>query len=346
MTEALAHLRDLSAGIRRKPAMYFGTRGSPAIPRMTRGLIDAVLATAGKKYPGPIVVSITGKGRRQAIAVEFSAMVSQVFSPARLDGFLQSILKPSAWELGSVAAASKQFALESCDGQWRALLEIENGSQVTSEVTPSPLPPCLRIVFQPEPTLFDCLSHDGLYHLAGSLRDLSLLRPGLATQFTAESLAGELRYYHQHGLKSLLFEDEHARWPLHPGCLSFKATAKDMQVEGHLRFLHAGLPSVRSYVNGHPAQGGAHLEGLGAALLELFPDASQGCRRVRFVTNPDTGLKIDLPHPFLAAMQLQLAEPRYYGPTRDVLSGDEVREFVRGAASETLRRQWKNLRVP
>ncbi len=346
MTEILEQLRDFAAGIRRKPAMYFGRRGSPAIPLMTRGLIDAVLATAGKKYRGPIVVSVTGKGRRQAISVEFAALASTVFSHARLDGFLQSMTTQPAYELGSAAAGSRQFAMESCDGQRRALLEIQHGFQVATETTPSPLPPSLRVVFQPEPTLFDCLSHDGLYNLAGNLRDLSLLHPGLATHFTADSLAGELRYFHQHGLKSLLFEDDHARWPLHPGCLSFKGTAKNMRVEGHLRFLHAGLPHVRSYVNGHPAQGAAHLEGLGAALLELFPDPSLGCRRVSFVTNPDTDAKIELPHPFLAAMQLQLAEPRYYGPTRDVLCGDEVREFVRCAASETLRKQWENLRAP
>lgn len=346
MTEILEQLRDLAAGIRRKPAMYFGRSGSTAIPLMTRGLIDAVLATAGKKYSGPIVVSVTGKGRRQAISVEFAALASPVFSPARLDRFLQSMTTQPAYELGSAAVASRQFAMESCDGQRRALLEIQNGFQVATETTPSPLAPCLRVVFQPEPTVFDCLSHDGLYHLAGNLRDLSLLHPGLAVHFNAESLAGELRYFHQHGLKSLLFEDDHARWPLHPGCLSFKATAKDMRVEGHLRFLHAGLPFVRSYVNGHPTQGGAHLEGLGAALFELFPDPSLGCRRVPLITNPDTGAKIDLPHPFLAAMQVQLADPRYYGPTRDVLLGDEVREFVRCAASETLRKQWENLRAP
>lgn len=344
MSELQNTLLSLSTAIRRKPGMYFGTQGSAAIPRMMRGLIDAVLASATAKYSGPISVSVTGRGRRQIISIEFGGLCSKIFSPARMDASLDTLLSSKGWEIGAVAGASDQFILESCDGKKRARLAIRDGFRVSTKVTASARKPSLRVTFQPLVSVFNYLSHEGLYSIAGNLRDLSLLRRGTPTRFHADALDGELRYFYQHGLESLLFEDDYARWPLHPGCLSFKASSKDMSVEGHLRFLHAGVPFVQNYVNFHPTQGGAHLEGLGAALRELFPDNSRGCRQAPFVTNPDTGARIEVPHTFIGAMHLRTANPKYYGPTKDVLLGDEVCEFVRLAASEPLRQQWQALR--
>jgi hypothetical protein len=79
------------------------------------------------------------------------------------------------------------------------------------------------------------------------------------------------------------------------------------------------------------------------ALKELFPDPSRGCRKTTFVTNPDTGGGVILPHPFIGAMHLRALNPTYYGPTRDVLFGDHFKEFVRVAATESLKRQWRKL---
>jgi DNA gyrase/topoisomerase IV subunit B len=343
MSNIQQRLLSMSTSVRRKPGMYFGTQGSAAIPRMTRGLIDAVLATAASRYSGPISVAVTVR-RLQTISVEFDGLRSKIFSPTRLNDWLDAILS-KCWEIAAVAGASNQFAVEACDAKKSARLKIQNGCHVSTKVFPTVRKPGLRITFQPLVAVFGSLPNEGLYSIAGNLRDLSLLRGGMATHFHADALDGELAYFYQHGLKSLLFEDDYARWPLHPGCLSFKASSKGMSVEGHLRFLHAGVPLVRNYVNFHPTQGGAHLEGLGVALRELFPDSSRGCRQAPFVTNPDTGARIEVPHTFIGAMHLRTDNPKYYGPTRDVLLGEEVCEFVRLAASEPLKQQWQALRT-
>ncbi len=116
-----------------------------------------------------------------------------------------------------------------------------------------------------------------------------------------------------------------------------------MSVEGHLRFLHAGVPWVKTFVNYHPTQGGTDLEGLGQALRDLFPDCGKGCRVLTLVTNPDTGAKIRVPHSFIGVMHLQTTRPSYAGPTRDVLCDPEARAFVHQAASVPLREQWAAL---
>ena len=89
----------------------------------------------------------------------------------------------------------------------------------------------------------------------------------------------------------------------------------------------------------------AHLEGLGDALKRLFPDAKRGCREAPLITNPDTGAKVNVPHNFIGALHLRIANPKYRGPTKNVLIGEDVRKFVREAATKPLKRQWEQLRA-
>jgi DNA gyrase/topoisomerase IV subunit B len=51
-----------------------------------------------------------------------------------------------------------------------------------------------------------------------------------------------------------------------------------------------------------------------------------------------------LPHAFVAALHVQVFNPRFAAPTRDILIADEVREFVREVVLATLPAQWAELR--
>jgi hypothetical protein len=103
-----------------------------------------------------------------------------------------------------------------------------------------------------------------------------MLNPGLQTRLRVERTGAEAAHLYDKGLRSLLFEEDYARYPQHAGCLHFRGAIKGMKVEGALRLLHAGTPCVRTWVNYRATQGGAHLEGLGAALKDLFPDEKMG----------------------------------------------------------------------
>ena len=116
--------------------------------------------------------------------------------------------------------------------------------------------------------------------------------------------------------------------PQNEATLSFRRETKKMSVEGYLRIVHAGVPFAWNYVNFKPTQGGAHLEGFGAALRDVVPHSTHGCRELNFVTNPDTGAHIKVPHSFIGALHLRTSQPRFAGPTKDILMGDDVREFV------------------
>jgi DNA gyrase/topoisomerase IV subunit B len=309
-------------------------------------LLEAVVDMAKVDYQGPIHVAVEDKGEGHAILLHFSDLAISALSTGKLT---KGGAMPWPNEMAPFAfavSASDRFAVASCDGTQTVTLKVANGVRVSTTRRAGRGRPFLKIRFVPAAASFPPLSPQQLYSIAGLLRDHSLLRPGLATRLTADVLAHGLSYYYRDGLKNFLLEEDHCRWPLHEGCLSFASSTKEMSVEGHLRFLHAGVPIMHSYVNGHRTMGGAHLEGLGMALSKMFPDSRRGCRCLEFVTNPDTGAKVKVPHSFLGAMQIRIRAPHYYGPTKDVLMGDDVREFVASAATKTLCEQWRALGKP
>ena len=113
-----------------------------------------------------------------------------------------------------------------------------------------------------------------------------------------------------------------------------------MKLDGCMRFLHAGTPRIRSYVNFSPVQGGAHLEGVGKALRATFAHATRGCRPLMFITNSNTGARVRVPHSFIGVLHLQTEDARFEGPTKDILLGDDVREFTYSVVLPKLK-EWQ-----
>lgn len=329
---------ELCAAVRKRPAMYFGNE---PVPRIFHDLLDAILGHAPRHYPGPISVRVTKQG---VITIHFAGLVSPFFKPAQLDSWLNRLCpgKYFTWPILPVAALSEIFRVESSTARQKAILTMRHGQRVNTDTRSASGASFLKVTYKADATIVGRLSQEELYNFSGRLRDLSLLRAGLATQFHADVLPGEIRYCYKSGLESYLFEEDYFRFSQHPGVISFKRRGNGMAVECALRFLHAGVPHVRSYVNYQPTQGGAHLEGLGLALNDLFPDSKWGCREVTFVTNPDTGAKVVLPRCFIGIIHVQ-APARFSGPTKDILIGDEIRAFVHESANDPLREQWERL---
>lgn len=346
MADARARLAGLTAAVRGRPAMYFGNGAPTLIPAITIGVLDGVLNLAHDDYKGPIKIDLRPTAGGQVITFLFSGAVSRELSPKHCATWVQLLAHQregrTAWQIGCAACASHTFELGASDGKRMARLHIVEGARVSSTSKRSRGAPFLRIRFRPDAKIFGHITAHEVLKIAGAIRDHAALHPGLFISFKHNAFPGERGYYYPEGLKSLLFEADYQRHSLHLGCLSFQRRTKQMSVEGHLRMVHAGVPFVWNYVNFKPTQGGAHLEGLGDALRDLFPDSTRGCRELDFVTNSDTGTRIKVPHSFIGALHFQ-GPARYRGPTKDVLIGDDVREFVHKAASAALRRQWNDL---
>jgi DNA gyrase/topoisomerase IV subunit B len=342
MSPQLQDFREWVAAVRAKPGLYLGAAGTEAVSRAICEILQVIIIRAPKHYKGPVNVFVSQAGR---ISVHFTGLAMADLDPDHVQDWYGRFFSDRHLAMLPIALGfSDECSIESADGKRKALWKFSDETGVVTKRTSRRGTPSLKISFTPVSDLGRSLTRDHLYGIGSMLKDLSLLRSGLGTALRADALAGELHYFHEQGLRSFLFEEDYARWSLHPECLSFKGRAQGMKVEGHLRFLHAGTPHVRNWVNLHPTQGGAHLEGLGDALGEMFPDADMGCRALQFITNSNIGAYVRLPHSFIGAVRVDLDDPRYDGPTKDILLGDDVRRFVRDAALEHLPEQWTRLR--
>jgi len=327
--------------------MYFGGGGREAIPRMVEYAVTSVLEHGADAWRGKLEVSVEN-GVTQRITIHFDGLLYPGFQPDEQADWFGMITSRAFgnWWLEIIAGASVEFAIESSDGVKCRRMKIREGAQIGDTMGDGNGKVYLRITFSPASDPFKTAGVDEYYKIIGWLRDLSMLRSGMKTRFTSDDMEGEMSGYYREGMKSWLMEADYARYSQHPGCLHFAATEKDMKVEGYLRFVHAGVPFVKNFVNHHPSQGGSHLEGLGRALKELFPDDTRGCRQSRFITNADTNEGVMIPRPFIGVMHVQVGEPRYYAPTHDILMMNEVAEFVYQAAAETLKKQWEAFNPP
>lgn len=334
------HLLNLRNHLRARPGMYFGCAGIVAIPRL---LTEVALALSQRGIrPRPVSLDICFQ--KGVIRLRLQGAGCRALSPANTTHWLDERTKDGA-AIAQLIAASERCVVRVSTNRARWEFHISDQRGCWSRRLAGTGPSEISLEARLHRASFGRIDSQNFHRLAGSLRDLSILRPNLTTRLRITDPAVRFEWCYPEGMKSFLAEMDHSRWPLHPDCLYFVDEQEGIRVEAYLRFVHAGVPDVRSWVNFHPSHGGVHLEGLGKALTKLFPDADAGCRRVLFITNPDTGARVMLPHPFVALLHLQLRDPRFAGPTKDILLGDHVRDFVYQTAKVVLQKQWKELRA-
>jgi DNA gyrase/topoisomerase IV subunit B len=322
--------------------MYFGCGGSAAIPRMLNELAIAVLEDTADQERIGLEVELSEIGRPK-FSLWFKGLACRTLSDFQPDELFDWGSQLRA-QLAMTVAASESCVLQVFDRHNSWELRVSDKPAFLYRRLARKAQPGIKVQACLHQPTFGTLTSSEFHRLGSMLRDLSILRPGLATSLRMGKSELTLAWRYPEGLKAFVAEMDHSRWPLHADCLQFADEREGMKVEGCVRFVHAGVPEIRSWVNFHPSHGGAHYEGFGDALKKVFPDAKAGCRRVRFTTNPDENAWVMLPHPFVAAMHVQLSDPKFAGPTKDILLGQEVREFVREAASAALPKQWAELR--
>ena len=312
------------SGVRRKPGLYFGGSGPMAVRELIRQLVSWCLGEATPPSQNALAINLSATNGATRIELIWTGGDCPWADPARPDSWFSEsagvVYQPRAL---LAAAAANDFCLDSSTSKHRVQV-IGHLDQPVVVRRRKPLAvPRVRMVFELDPA-FGTLSAESCNALAASLEDLTVLHAGTQIQLQSP-FTGPLSWCFPGGVRDWVLRQDHRRWQIHGGTLSFNAISPLGSVEGHLRFLHAGTTRLHSWVNGFPCFGGSHFEGLGEALQRLFPDPDSGCRPVPFCTNPDEGSQAILPHCFVGALRLELNEPRYCGPTKDILELPEVR---------------------
>ena len=320
--------------------MYLGGVGPHVLPLLIRHLIDWAFAEV-PKYKELIEVDCSRENGRPRFALTFHGLNPTKFRPGHSSAWMKVVADPRTDFLLKLGiAASSHFQLECSNGRKCATLTVtDDSAQITSSRASEAR--YTRLIVEPLKKLFGRFSHDEFYQLGAALKPFALLHPGLKIRIRDQSLKAEQFYQYLRGLESSLLEEDYQPWAS-PDVLRFAAAEGAMRVQGCLRVVGLGIPTVRTFVNGTPTYGGTDLEGLGDVLQALFPkrDRYSFMHPVSFVTNPYTGSSIEPSRTFVGAMQLSLPQPRFYGSTKDYLCNPDVREFVRNAAGQ-ITEQWR-----
>jgi DNA gyrase/topoisomerase IV subunit B len=345
--------------VRERPGMYFGYRGSKAIPLMIMQVIHAVLNRAQRNYHGLIEVSMTpeeqaitfqGLGTRVLDVRKFARWIEKVATRkliVRAQGGLpeeQSRQERVYPDVMITALGSKIFTIRKASRTNLSRFTSRPGNlTVSSKATRSAREPFLRIEFQQDKAVFAEPRSEEIWRVAGALRDVSVLRPALTTRLRLAS-GHCLQFYYERGIESALMEEDHQRWPIYDGILKAAGARGGLRFECCIRFVHAGVPRVKSWVNRLPTQGGSHVKGIGRALSELFPEYDKGCRTLPLMVDTDSKETIMLPRALVGMLHVETELARYKGPTKDVLDDGEVEAFIYKAAREQFQAQWVRLK--
>ncbi|WP_445361001.1 DNA topoisomerase IV subunit B [Microbulbifer sp. EKSA005] len=188
--------------------------------------------------------------------------------------------------------------------------------------------------FLPDPQYFDSAKFS-VVRLRHLLRAKAVLCPGLTVTFINEQDGESDEWYYEDGLKDYLAAANQG-WevlPAEPFVGSFTATteAADWAVQW---LPEGGEVTAESYVNLIPtAQGGTHVNGLRAGLLEAMREYCE----IRNLL--PRGIKLgpeDIWSQCSYVLSAKLADPQFSGQTKERLSSREATAFISGVAKDAF----------
>ena len=220
----------------------------------------------------------------------------------------------------------KQYAMEFAGGERRTKLKVvgEVGRRNTGT----------HIHFWPDERYFDSVRFS-VPRLRHMLRAKAVLCPGLTVRFLDESSGERDEWVYDGGLSTYLAEAvTHAQpIPSNPFVGSFESSTE--AVEWAVVWLpEAGEAPVESYVNLIPtAQGGTHVNGLRAGLLEAMREYCE------FRSLLPRGVKLapeDVWERCRYVISVKMIDPQFTGQTKERLASRQCAPFVSGVVKDAF----------
>ena len=191
------------------------------------------------------------------------------------------------------------------------------------------------INFQPDPQYFETVTVDteSLKHL---LKAKAVLCPGLTIQYADEKKQEKISWNYENGLLSYLSESSDGIELLLDESISCSKLVKDNALDFVLNWSTQPVKNLmsESYVNLIPtAQGGAHLNGFKAGLLDSVKEFCE------FRNLIPKGLKItadDVIQHSTFIVSSKLTNPQFAGQTKERLDSKEHQGFVSSTTKDVL----------
>lgn len=190
------------------------------------------------------------------------------------------------------------------------------------------------VIFWPDESYFDSAKFS-LSRLKHLLKAKAVLCPGLRVDFDDRQSGEKISWYYEDGLTDYL-RDACADWPTLPDApFTGSFSARQEAVDWALLWLPEGGELIQeSYVNLIPtAQGGTHVNGLRAGLLEAIREFCE------FRNLLPRGVKLapeDVWERVSYVLSVKMAEAQFSGQTKERLSSRETAAFVSGVVKDAF----------
>ncbi|MCL2183081.1 MAG: DNA topoisomerase (ATP-hydrolyzing) subunit B [Chitinispirillia bacterium] len=351
--DSIKTLKGLEA-VRKRPAMYIGSTGSPGLHHLVYEVVDNSIDEALAGYCTKVDVfirpdnsiSVVDDGRGIPVgyhAEEKMSALQLVLSTLHAGGkFDNSSYKVSGGlhgvgvscvnalstrMLAEVFRDGKAYSMEFCRGiPTTELLTLgDTGKRGTT------------ITFWPDPDVFETTEYS-FDILSKRLRELAFLNKGIIINIKDERPDGKSHEFcYPGGLSSFITYLDENKTPLHPSPICFSQVSDGVEVEVAMQYNDSYNENIFSFANNiNTVDGGTHLSGFKTALtrtVNSYIDANN------LMKNSKDKVEIkgeDLREGLTAVISVKLPNPQFEGQTKAKLGNSDIAGLVNTSVGEML----------
>ena len=209
------------------------------------------------------------------------------------------------------------------------LSELKNKKQTGTFVT-----------FLPDPEIFTITTTFKFERLAGRLRELAFLNPGIEIVLTDERDDEEHRprsetFFYKHGIQEFVRQLGETRQVLHPKPIVISRQRDEIFVDAVLQYNDSYTDQILCFANSIPnPDGGTHMTGLRTALTRAV---NQYAKANNLIKEKDPALSgDDVREGLTCVLSVKLPHPRFESQTKVKLVNTEVEGVVNSSIYEGL----------
>lgn len=338
--------------VRKRPAMYIGSTGSPGLHHLVYEVVDNSVDEALAGFcdeinvvihiDNSITVEDNGRGIPVDIHPEKKVSAAQVVMTSLHGGgkFENSAYKVSGG-LHGVGVTCVNFLSEMLD------LEIRREGKVYHQryhrgVPEKPLEQVgktdkrgTKIWFKPDSMIFEMTEYS-FDILSNRLRELSFLNKGIKIHIRDERTEKEHLFQYEGGIVSFVEYLNQRKTPLHPKPIYFEAEKDKVLVEIAMQWNDGYSEQIFSFANNiNTHDGGTHVSGFKSALTRTFNNYLSKTNLLKDLKG-DNLEGDDIREGLTIVISVKLPDPQFEGQTKGKLGNSEIEGIVKSLVSEKL----------
>ncbi len=336
--------------VRKRPAMYIGSTGTPGLHHLVYELmdnsVDEALAGFCKRVDVIIhtdnSVTVVDDGRGIPAGMHSTGRTAAEVALTELHAggkFDNKAYKVSGGLHGVgvsvVNALSEWLELEIKQNSLVYQQRYERGvPQEPLKVTGKTKGSGTKITFKPDPEIFEELEYS-YDTLSQRLREYAFLNKGLHVSIHDERTEKKQNFIYEGGIKSFVEHLNKNKTPLHAKPIYVQKEKDGISVEVALQYNDGYTETIFSFANNINTQdGGTHLIGFKTALTRTFNNYATSSGLLKNGKETPTG--DDIREGLTAVLSVLLPNPQFEGQTKAKLGNSEVKGIVEAAVNEGL----------